>query len=673
MKKDYRSLRAAKTIPRNLSEMNFDYEYPGLPNLKPGSEPSKKICEEIQNRIEASRSHTDPLVDRHQEMDRIVTAYMPESDYDNAVKSKDSRKQLTFVVPMTFAMREMFLTYLTQVFLMGDSIHKYKGVGNTEARIAGAMLERVVARQASWFNHRLHWNTTWSDSLMYGRGRAVINWSKRKGFSARQEKVEELVSMALNTMGVDVSAGDKVRYVEEITVAEGCELQPIDWYQCIFDPSVSPNDTQKAEYGGWFWATNGMDILRREKDPEEKFFNGRYAYEYAKGGYGRSIYWSANDERLNGSTEHQYGSDMNVSRRLDIATMVVDIIPEEWFGSGYSDSPEKWKFSVAGDEIVVQAHRMNHRHGQFPWIDIAPNDGFRLSPIGHLGVTYAYQQFASWLMKSRAEEVITTMLGMLFVDNSRIDIDYIQNAEQGQIIPVRNAAYGEGGIERFVHQLQINPVTTNHLNDIANIEAAARFGNGTDSLRMDDMPERPTAAGVNAVTGGQFSRLSRLAFLIDEQGMRPAAFQMAMNTQQWMGEEVYVPIIGSYEQELRKLFEAKEPGAQVKATPWDVDTPFEVESYSGARPGADDTTALSEMVKTMMAVDGIPQQIAADYRVSSVFADVMRKLGIENIDDYRIEVMPDEQVVAQQQAGTLVGAPNNMVGFPGGAAMGGAQ
>ena len=81
----------------------------------------------------------------------------------------------------------------------------------------------------------------------------------------------------------------------------------------------------------------------------------------------------------------------------------------------------------------------------------------------------------------------------------------------------------------------------------------------------------------------------------------------------------------------------------------------------------------ASMVKTMMAVDGIPQQIAADYRVSSVFADVMRKLGIENIDDYRIEVMPDEQVVAQQQAGTLVGAPNNMVGFPGGAAMGGAQ
>jgi hypothetical protein len=115
---------------------------------------------------------------------------------------------------------------------------------------------------------------------------------------------------------------------------------------------------------------------------------------------------------------------------------------------------------------------------------------------------------------------------------------------------------------------------------------------------------------------------------------------------------------------LRKEYGVVEPDGQVLVGPWEIDVPFEVETYSGARPGTDDITALSEMLKPLFPL--IAPQIAMDYRMSDIFAEVLRKTGIENIADFKappnVNVMPDEQFNHELEAGNLVGGPQTPPG-----------
>ena len=100
--------------------------------------------------------------------------------------------------------------------------------------------------------------------------------------------------------------------------------------------------------------------------------------------------------------------------------------------------------------------------------------------------------------------------------------------------------------------------------------------------------------------------------------------------------------------------------------PWDIaNLTFEVEPRTAIRPGIDDTAAMGELMKTLMAVEGVGQTIASKYDPDRIFAALIRKLGFEDIEDFRneggqmpvpnVQVMPDQMVQQQAQMGNLVG------------------
>jgi len=80
----------------------------------------------------------------------------------------------------------------------------------------------------------------------------------------------------------------------------------------------------------------------------------------------------------------------------------------------------------------------------------------------------------------------------------------------------------------------------------------------------------------------------------------------------------------------------------------------------------DDKTGMTETLKTLLGVEGVGQQIAMDYRVADIFMAVMRKLGFDDIQEFRtfaqegglqnmnVEFMPDEQLQQQVAVGNQV-------------------
>lgn len=658
-------------LDQNVFEMDLDYKYPRDLDLHPKSDLSKFIIDAVNERCSLGK---EAIQDHYQDWrteDKTLSAYMAPDEIDNLRTEKDSRRPTTIVIPMEFAIRESFCTFMANAFSMGPQVHKYSGFGSKEAIISAALRERVIAKQSFWFKERMKLDAMFQDAFAYGRATACVKWSKHRAKQPVQEKVSELMAEALRAQGVDANDGDVLRYMEERTLWEGSELNVLDQYHCFYDPNSNAQEIQKSEFFAWQYRTSAMDILSKEIDPEEYLFNGKAVRILADKGLAESSWYAAEDARgrLGQAELPGLNKRQGVNTPVDVTYMYVRLIPKEW-GLGNEEYPQIWCIGIAGDQVVIHLQRLDFDHGQLPIISMAPNaDAHAFHPVSLARVLRDLQKFANWLAKSREDSANTILNGMIFVDPSRVDIEDMMDPGMGKLVRVKNSAYGEGDISRFVHQMQIQDVTAGHMTNIAELDQIARNAVGTTDIvmgQMGKMPERPTSAGIQAAQSGAFGRLGLMAMRIEEQCMRDLAFQMGMNTGQYMDIPFAVSLLGRYEQHLREHFGMGSDNQGVMVQPWDMNFPFSVDSHSNFTHSGSDIAAMSEFMKTMMAIEGVGAEIATDYRIADVFANFMRKAGWDDIDEYRnikgdapqmqIQTMPGEEAMRQEEQGNLVRA-----------------
>ena len=101
----------------DFERMNFKYEYPNGLNFKPGSELHDKIVKMVMQKAIESRKRMEPRFDAWKKIDRTLTAYVPLDEEELRVKSQDSRKPVSIVIPLSYATLETLLTYQAAAFL----------------------------------------------------------------------------------------------------------------------------------------------------------------------------------------------------------------------------------------------------------------------------------------------------------------------------------------------------------------------------------------------------------------------------------------------------------------------------------------------------------------------------------------------------------------------------
>jgi hypothetical protein len=150
------------------------------------------------------------------------------------------------------------------------------------------------------------------------------------------------------------------------------------------------------------------------------------------------------------------------------------------------------------------------------------------------------------------------------------------------------------------------------------------------------MPERPTQLGINAIINSSYGRLSRFAMIINEMFLKEIGYQMCYNTQQFMSKEVFVPIAGyRYEKELRKEFGLNKDTFDICVNPEQLKISFEIEPKTSIEPLDTDIQGLIQLMQILLQVPELATNTLKSYDLSRIFATVMRKMGIENIEDYK--------------------------------------
>ena len=635
----------------NYKDKDFDYNYPEGLNLHPNSALHKKLRSRVWERASASRNEISKRFASWREIDRTLTTYVDLSNTDKGTKEddiriKDPTKPLTIVFPYSYSMLEALLTYLSMAFFQ-DPMFQYEGVEDDD--MVGAMLMELVVRLHCIKNKvPLAVHTALRDSLCYGVGIGIPEWRRQYGKKVVKASVTTDSDLGIETQQMN-------QFVDAL-LFEGNGLGNIDPYMWLPDPSVSSDNIQKGEFIGWVDRDNYMNLLSKESELDSGLFNVKYLK--SKNNKRSTLAMDESDRQ----TKHGGSSDIHRSMSTTVSPvdrihMYITLIPKEW-KLGKGETPEKWYFELAGDDIIIACERADHNHGQYPMAVASPEyDGYSITPTGRMEVLYGLQHTLDFLFNSHVANVRKAINDMLIVDPYLVNMNDLKDPQPGKLIRLRRPAWGRG-VDKVVQQLQVTDITRLNISDSAYITQWMDRISGADqsmqgSLRQSG-PERLTGAEFSGTRNSAMSRLQRLAMIIGMQFMQDIGTQFAVHTQQYMTQDMYVQIVGRYAEQLMKNFGGKVRG---RVSPSSLAINYDLIVRDGSIPGGNFSQNWMELFKVI----GTSPELSQQFDVTRIFTYIAQQLGAKNVEDFRRNVnnmqmtqMPDQQVEQQAQVGNLM-------------------
>lgn len=625
---------------------HYDYKYPDGLDLKPDSDFHNKLRDKVWQRANESRHEISKRFEYWREIDRTLTTYIPLKDAEEVLKQQDTAKPVSIVFPYTYSILEALLTYLTMAFFQ-DPIFQYEGVEDDDT--IGAMLMELVVRLHCIKNKvPLAIHTVLRDNLAYGVGIAIPGWKRTYG---RKPIKSTIITQS--------AFGEQTQFdleMVESLLFEGNSLSNIDPYMWLPDPSVASSDIQSGEFMGWVDRDNYMNLLGEESQPDTNLFNVRYLRSKKDKRSTLALDQSDRQTRHGGSNELNK-SMTNTTNPVDVIKMYITLIPKDW-ELGDSEYPEKWYFELASDDVIIVCERADHNHGMYP-LAVASSefDGYSITPIGRLEAVYGLQHTLDFLFNSHVENVRKAINDMLIVDPYLVNINDIKDPKPGKLIRLRRPAWGRG-VDKVVQQLAVQDITRANISDATYITQWMDRASGADQSMQGALrqggPERLTRSEFQGTRGSAMSRLQHVAMTIGMQFMQDIGTMFAVHTQQYMSQETYVRIVGRYAEQLTKIFGGKR---NTRVSPYDLAVNYDVIVRDGSIPGGNFSDAWIEMFKVI----GSQPELMQQFDVTRIFMYIAQQLGAKNVEDFRRDinqvqgqVMPDEQVMQQVQAGNMI-------------------
>lgn len=630
---------------------DYGYSYPDGLDLRPGSPLHDYIVSQVTNRADESFLHMKSRHDSWNDIDKTLTAYQWVDKTEQELKTKDSRKPVSIVIPDSFAALETIMTYLVMAFMYDRVIFQYEGAGPEDV-VPATLMEIAVASQTDYFKAALALHTQFRDDCAYGFGVTVPGWTSVT--ARRTVKQQRGIYSGLGRL---LGRRPTKTRTEEQTVYEGTEILNIDPYLYLPDTNYAVHEVQKFEHVGWFDGVGIMDLL--DDDAEGRLFNVKHLQQKMAA---RNIkYLDKLDARGIRSGVERSKLHSNYSRPFEITNQYVKVIPNE-FGPasgqklGQGDLPEKWFFSVANHDTLIRAQPLGLDHGRFPVSVIASSyDGYSVAPTSRLEIAYGLQHLNNWLFNSHIKNIRKAINDMLVVDPSMVNWNDVVDTKEGKLIRLRRAAWGRG-VKDVVAQLNVHDVTQNHIRDSDVVhQIHQRVTGATDSAMgiPKTKGERMSASEVKAVMSSTINRLTRLAKVISIMGMRDLAMFHASHAQQLMSLERYHKVVGDWPKVLQQEY-----GSRVPVGPMDILCQYDVITGDGSLPI--DVGGQVENYNRLLQVLAQFPYLAGQLDTARIVLRMMRMSGEKDVQEFLLnkpispEIVSGEQLEKQSQAGNVI-------------------
>lgn len=635
-------------------DLGYDYPngYPNGVNLQPDNQLHGKIVNEITSRATVAHNTMSARYPTWRKMDWSFTGFVNLDDKEVKVKNKDDRKPVSIVIPSIFAIREALLAFISSSFLGDDIYFGYEGIG-PEDTIGAILMQHVVQQHLLKTDAELALHTQWKDALTYGIGIVAPVWKQDFGMVSRKKDVGFIFNNQFIKTGTSTSQ-------EEALIWEGSELLNVDPYRYLPDPNVPIQDVQKAEFVGWTSNDNRINLQELEDNGTGGYFNVKYVGQTATPQDSIFRGQSGRQDAFGGvGTESQIiGTGDTTTTTTSLINMYIKLIPKQW-GLGDSERVEKWLFTVANERIIIRANPVGLDHNLFPIVVLAPDyDGYSPHAIGRSEVIFPMQEYENWLLSSHITNKRKAINNTFLIDPFRVNMNDVLNEDnkEGGIWRMRRSTWGKG-VTGAVEQLKVNDVTQNNISEAGYInsmmEQITGASNPLQGVFDSNAPERRTAKEVGVVTQGLGNRLDSMLRIINSMSQRRLGRMIAAHTKQLLTDSQYVKLTGDWERVLIKQYgpvnAARIQRGRVKVKPSDIDVNTDVNPIANSQGSDVDVQSLLSLFQ----IAATNPQLARSYDMIRLYESIARKLGEKNIQDYRIDVQPTNQVAQQVQTGGL--------------------
>jgi len=633
-------------LSSDIIDKDLGYEYPEGLDLRPSSKLHSFILNEVMRR---SRESYDVMSTRHEswnKIDKKLTAFIDLTDNEKVIKAADTTRPVSIVVPLSYATLQTLLTYWTSAFGGDNTIFKYEGTG-PEDTLGAILLELVISYQARKRKFILALHTMWRDSLAYGIGVCVPKWSRIVG----RKTLPEAQGFISRTLGMFVPSAYSRRSVNTI-VYEGNELENIDPYFYLPDPTMPVHRVQDMEYVGWLSRTNIMNILNEERYGKSTLFNGRYLKSVKDG---RSWLYNEGSYKRHEFSQEAQTTSVQVMDRIH---QYIKLIPKDW-GIGSSKYPETWIFTIAADQVVIQANPVNLDHNMFPVAVCAPEfDGHSAVPISSIEVTYGLQEIVDFLFNSHIANVKKAINDVLIIDPFKLNMNDLKNPGAGGLVRLRRSAWGKG-VDGSYAQLRITDITQSNIADVKFISDMVQNATGaTDILQgvLRRTRDRVTAQEIRDSKMAALSRVEHGAKIGSVQAHQDLAYMCASHTQQFMEQDTYVKIVGEWESRLRTEYNIQSP--EYRVSPIDLMVDFDVLPVDGSSQDSEFADVWAQLFQTIVQA---PPEISTQFDIVRILEHIARLSGAKNFREFmakgqpiRAQIMPDELIQNRVDSGKIV-------------------
>lgn len=623
-----------------------EYSYPEDLDLEPGSKTHDELVDYINQLALRSYHAMSRKHDTWDRIDELLNVYIDADEEEEEVLAEDSRKPTSIVIPTTFAALEAILTYYMGVFIR-DPIFQY-GPRTPMDTVRIMLLEKLIHTQCDNFKVGLDLHTHWRDGIVYGFGASAVQWTTK----TRQNIQDKVDSMFAESGGGGEFVTSSDEEIEEIILAEGNDVVNIDPRTFLPDISVPIYKPQEGHYVGWVSRDSLMDLLDREHENPDDYFNCLIVKDEGAGS--SAIY---TEIESNSSRDiHEVGRTLQKGDDSDdspddvyLTHMYLKLIPVDW-GLGESEYPEKWFFTVANDKTIVQAQRVQFYHDMFPVTVHAPDaDGHTVSPIGRLETVLSMQEVTNWLFNSHMTNIRKFVNDMVVADPSIVNMRDVMNPSAGKIIRVRRSAWGKpNAVRDGIQQLPIADVTRTNLADATYLQQMQNLILGTDASMMgiqNRKGERVSATEAQGTRQSGLSRMQKMAMLTSMQSHQDIASMMAWNNIQFLQDEQYLEFVGEVPQELIDIYGSDNPEL-FKVENNDLHVGFNVKAHDGSMPMLGDADVWGQLFQVLAQNPQLNQL----FDLPKIFMHMAKGMGAKNVAQF---VRKGASNVVLQDSGTL--------------------
>lgn len=613
--------------------------------LKYGTPLHSKVLKALEARLTLSKRKMRLRSESLKEIDDTFRAYVKKTDDDKKRenKRKDGKPEYTtLVIPLSYALLMTAHTYWASVFLGRDVIFQYAG-RHGEAKLNVAKLEALIGYQMRTGKNIPALYTWLLDVGKYGIGIIGKYWK------------EEKITVSKFEMEEDVIGGGKpkkVRKTAEISGYTGHKLFNIHPSQFFPDPRVPISRFQEGEFCARYFEEPWVRV--EEKALDEKYFNVEVVKKKLRGTSRNagSNDWESLIETTGNDPDHimpdasEYpNSDLDEVGYLEAYEMTVELIPEKW---GLSDEkrPQKWVFGFVPNGAIFKCRPLGTFANRFEMEILEYElDGYSLHKRGLIELAKPFQDTIDWLLNSHYYNVRKNLNGSIVYDPTKVDERSLLDPAPGKRIKLKPAAYGSD-IRSFLHQFTETDHTKSNLGDIDLIKSMSQWMLGLNDNLMGQVNNggRKTATEIRTSTTMGINRQKNHSEIFSASGWGMLSMSMVQNTQQYYDEAIKLKIADN----LGDIHNAQAE----EITPEDIAGFYDFIPVDGTLPV--DRQAQAIVFKEMLqAMGSMPPEVAQEFDIGKIFAHTLSLAGAIEVDQFKIQILPDQQVAQQAQSGQL--------------------